>query len=475
MATTALPRHVVFTVPKHGTNTYMHSDTYEYPDDTSAYRDTYVFRQDDGFVFEGKDDIFSEQVKIEIEPSKTDDKCVHLRFSHKNKYWQKNAGDDSIVAVSNKPEEDREKESCTLFEVIQESNVLYFTHVQTGWSVTVNNSTRAFYLAQNSFSAALGFVDWDTLVKLPKHVAFLGDNRKYLMAVRDNHNYLQFGSDDTNDILSGYEVSATYDGHVRIKSDQWGLFWRWADNSIWADSDDVTADDIATLFWPVKIDERTIALRCAGNNKFCKRLTDDTLKNYLNAAATNITTEARLKVQELVMERKIYNVMYRMEDARIYEETPYLAGTTTVTNNANEAGSIAVTIKYKEETSYYFSQIMSVSSGVKSSITAEIPSIGEASIETTHQISTAFRWNNATTTIWYVTKTGTVTVPARSVAVVHYVGMKGTCDVPFSYTQQDMSSIDGKIMETDQIDGVFTGVNAYSLKFTVHKYEPLPE
>ncbi|KAL1538269.1 hypothetical protein AAHA92_27032 [Salvia divinorum] len=116
MATTALPRHVVFTVPKHGTNTYMHSDTYEYPDDTSAYRDTYVFRQDDGFVFEGKDDIFSEQVKIEIEPSKTDDKCVHLRFSHKNKYWQKNAGDDSIVAVSNKPEEDREKESCTLFE-----------------------------------------------------------------------------------------------------------------------------------------------------------------------------------------------------------------------------------------------------------------------------------------------------------------------------------------------------------------------
>ncbi|KAL1538271.1 hypothetical protein AAHA92_27033 [Salvia divinorum] len=454
MATIALPRHVVFNVPRAATNTYL-------------------YRKDDGSVVDGKDDMFSELVKIEIERSKSDDKRVHLRFSHKNRYWRKNAGDDSIVALSNKPEEDTKKASCTLFEVIQESDVLYFTHVQTGWRVMMNNSTSAFYVVKNSTGAALGFVDWDTLVKLPKHVAFLGDNGKYLKAVQDNHNYLQFNSDDPNDILSGHEVTLLRDGHVRLKSDQWGLFWRWADNSIWADSDDITANNKATLFWPVKVDENTIALRSAGNNRFCKRLTDDAMESYLNASVSNITTEAKLKVQELVMERKIYNVRYRMEDARIYGETPYMAGTTTVTNNANEAGSIAVTVKYTDTTSRSFNRSVSLTAGVTNSISAGIPGIGEASIEITTQINTAFEWNKEKVDAVETSATDTVPVPARSVAIVHYVGTKGTCDVPFSYTQQDRSSTDGKITVSDQIDGVFTGVNSYGFQFIVEKHQPL--
>lgn len=100
------------------------------------------------------------------------------------------------------------------------------------------------------------------------------------------------------------------DGHVRIKSDQWGKFWRRSPNWIWADSTDITANNKDTLFWPVRIDEKTIALRNAGNNYFCKGLTVDGKYDCLNAAASTITSEARLEVQELVNDRKLYNVRY---------------------------------------------------------------------------------------------------------------------------------------------------------------------
>ncbi|KAG6398027.1 hypothetical protein SASPL_139477 [Salvia splendens] len=454
MATTALPKFVVLNVPKAATNTY-------------------VYRKDDGSVVAGDDDMFSPLVKIEIELAEVDSKHVHLRFSYSNKYWQKSTDDNSIVAVSNKPDEDITKPSCTLFESSLQSGVLYFTHAQTGWRVMMNNSTSAFYVDQNSVGAPLGFVDWDTLVKLPERVAFKGNNGKYLKAYYDDHNYLQFASDDPNDDLSSHQVSLMSDGHVRIKSDHWGLFWRRSPNWIWADSEDITANNKDTLFWPIKIEGNTIALRNAGNNNFCKRLTLDGMDNCLNAAVSSLTNETRLQVQELVMERKIYNVRYRMEDARIFGETPYLAGTTTATNYEDEEGSVSVEITYINETSYSFSRSVSITVGVTSSITAGVPGIGEESIEIMSQISTTLEWNNTTTNSVEIKATGSVPVPARSVAVVHYVGTKGTCDVPFSYTQQDRSSTDGKITETDQIDGVYTGVNAYNFSFIVEKSEPL--
>ncbi|KAG6388724.1 hypothetical protein SASPL_150156 [Salvia splendens] len=108
-------------------------------------------------------------------------------------------------------------------------------------------------------------------------------------------------------------------------------------------------------------------------------------------------------------------------------------------------------------------------------MTAGIPGIGEAGIEVSAEISTETEWNDTTTKEIEVLATGTVLVPAKSSAVVHYVGTRGTCDVPFSYTQRDRSSTDGKITQTEQIDGVFTGVNNYGFKFTVEKYQPLPD
>ncbi|XP_057772381.1 uncharacterized protein LOC130991950 [Salvia miltiorrhiza] len=454
MATTALPIFMVINVPKAATNTYL-------------------YRKDDGSVADGGDSMFSPLVKIGVERAAIDAKYVHLRFCYNNRYWQKSADDDTIVAVSNKPEEDTTKPSCTLFEPTLQAGTLYFTHVPTGWRVMMNNATKGFYVDANSVGAPLGFVDWDTLVKLPEHVAFKGNNGKYLKALYDDHNYLQFASDDPNDDVSGHVVSLMRDGHVRIKSDHWGMFWRRSPNWIWADSTDVTANNKDTLFWPVKIDGTTIALRNAGNNNFCKRLTEDGMENCLNAAVSNLTSETRLQVQELVMERKIYNVRYRMEDARIYGETPYVAGTSTATNEGYEVAATSVEVKYENNITYSFSRSVSITAGITNTISAGVPGIGEESIEINFQISTSFEWDDSVTHTTSVTATGSVPVPPRSIATVSYVGTMGTCDIPFSYTQQDRSSADGSITETDQIDGVYTGVNAYNFSFVIQKSEPL--
>ncbi|XP_047942969.1 uncharacterized protein LOC125189777 [Salvia hispanica] len=180
MTTSALPRFVVLNVPKAATNTY-------------------VCRKDDGLVIDGGDSTFSPLVKIEIERA------------------TKNADGNSIVAISNKPEENTMKPSCTLFESSLQSDELHLTHVKTGWRVMINNFTKAFYVNKNSIGAPLRFVDWDRLVKLPQHVAFKGYNGEYLKAYHhEDLNYLQFGSDDPISTLSGHKVSLMRDDHVRM-------------------------------------------------------------------------------------------------------------------------------------------------------------------------------------------------------------------------------------------------------------------
>ena len=62
------------------------------------------------------------------------------------------------------------------------------------------------------------------------------------------------------------------------------------------------------IFWPVKIDENSIALRSRETNKFCQRLTTtaDYIVHGLSASSATITNEAIMEVQELVRVRKIY-------------------------------------------------------------------------------------------------------------------------------------------------------------------------
>ncbi|XP_047949406.1 natterin-2-like [Salvia hispanica] len=179
-------------------------------------------------------------------------------------------------------------------------------------------------------------------------------------------------------------------------------------------------DDRNLLFWPIKIDNNTIALRSVGNNRICQLHNWGNINRCLNAAV------------ELVLNRSIYNVRYRMEDARIYGETPYAAGTTTASNFSNQDAEVGVQITYEESSSYTFSRSLSLTAGVTTTISAGVPLVAGGSIEISYQVNAAFEWGESRTRTKTVTATGTIPVPARSVASVRYVATMGTCDVPYS-------------------------------------------
>ncbi|XP_047957459.1 uncharacterized protein LOC125203196 [Salvia hispanica] len=432
-------------------------------------------------VYLGEQSVFSTLVKIEVERATTNPKYVHLRFSHSNRYWSEGESSSVIVANSKQPEEDVTEPSCTLFQPFQApgqaAGVFYLAHVRTGGCLKVNLATRVglgvfVSLFPTDSSNYLTYVDWSTLVKLPAHVAFKGDNGRYLRGIsKDGNNYMQFSSDDPNEWSSGHKVYLMPDGYVRLASDHWsGQFWRSGPSWIWADSDQSSFNNRHTLFWPVKVQKNnTIALRNASNNQYCSRLSTDMLK----AAVRNITREARLVVQELVSQRNVYNVRYRMQDARIHDELPYVAGTSVLTNTSRQEATMAVQVTYQDQKSYTFSRSFSLTAGVETTIKAGVPFIAEGAIKVSFNINAALQWAETTTTTTSVMASGSVPVPARSKATIEYVGTRGTCDVPYSYTQQDMSSADGSVSYTEQVDGIYKGVSCYNFRFVIKSTQRL--
>ncbi|KAG6398052.1 hypothetical protein SASPL_139502 [Salvia splendens] len=430
----------------------------------------YACCQDNGYLGYGGDSVFSPLVKIAVEKVTVNNNYVHLRFTYNNKYWQRSKDNYNLVAVSNQPVEDTTDPFCTLFEPSVTSGHVKFTHVQSGLSVQSTYAPNNLCLSKDYGFGNFGMTDWDALVKMPKHIALKGDNGMYLKAIQLFGARLQLGSNDATDKLSGHTVTLMPDGHVRLNSDYFGKFWFVASYDgdwVYGDFNDDPKSADTTMFWPIKIDENTIALQSKVNNSFCIPKTDANVSDCLAALADSIQTSAKFQVQELVMYRKIYDVIYRMEDARIYGETPFLAGTTTLTNTKDQVDTMSVQITYQDQKSYTFSRGFSLKAGVTASIETEVPFIAEDKIEVSFEISGSFEWDTTTTTTTSVTAQGSVPVPANSTVKVHYVGTRGTCNVPYSYSQEDQSSTTGEITYYDLTDGIYEGVSCYNFDFKV--------
>ncbi|XP_057782230.1 uncharacterized protein LOC131000374 [Salvia miltiorrhiza] len=118
-------------------------------------------------------------------------------------------------------------------------------------------------------------------------------------------------------------------------------------------------------FWPVKSTKTRSPSAAIDNNNFCRRLTvdGDGVPDGLSASAPTITKDAIMQVQELVLDRKMSNVKYQMEYGRIFNEQPYLAGSSKLTNNLDEEASMAVSITYADEMTSTFTGGFSLTGG----------------------------------------------------------------------------------------------------------------
>ncbi|KAG5547078.1 hypothetical protein RHGRI_012942 [Rhododendron griersonianum] len=264
--------------------------------------------------------------------------------------------------------------------------------------------------------------------------------------------------------MVGNEVFITKDGSVRIKNNHFGKFWRCSRNGIRADSDDTT-NNLDTLFYPVKVSDNVIALRNLGNNNFC-----NSHRNYLKPAATTLSRDARLVVEELVISRKIYNVNFRLLDARIYNQNIITMVTTTVTNDTLVSNHTIVKLIQKETRSTTWNSSVSLKLGVKTNIEAGIPliagitPIAKVNFEVSTEFSGGIQWGETVSKVTEVETEHTITVPPMSKVTVSLLATECSCDVPYSYTQRD-TLMNGKQVIHNFNDGVYTRINNFNFSY----------
>ncbi|XP_039133102.1 LOW QUALITY PROTEIN: uncharacterized protein LOC120270144 [Dioscorea cayenensis subsp. rotundata] len=423
----------------------------------------------------------SAYAKFEVETADRNG-LVHIRSSQNNKYWVRTKENDNggnlawITTTAEKPENDQCKESCTLFKFIIEdatTNMYRIVHIQSGcyllakWRasnfpcfVGANDKT-----CQEYENDIFKIIDWDSLVILPKYMAFKGDNGQYLCLRQiEGYPYLQFSTDDIGDSTAAFENFTTENGTIRIKSTSNNEFWRRSPNWIWADSNENSNNNKDTLFRPIKVDYQTIGLLNLGNNHFCKRLTTEGKTSCLNAAVPTVTKEAKIKVEEPVLTRNIYDVKYDMENSRVYDETVLVVAKNSATNNTQQTSSLDVKLSYTNTRTSNWKTMLSLKLGMKAIMASVFHSFFDGKIEISGEVQSGVEWGETTTTITVLEVVHKVVVAPMSKVTVSLIATNGKCDVPFTFMQKD-TLYNGNTITTEVQGGTYTGSNFYSIKF----------
>ncbi|KAK3123339.1 hypothetical protein QOZ80_8AG0628890 [Eleusine coracana subsp. coracana] len=304
---------------------------------------------------------------------------------------------------------------------------------------------------------------------LPRYVCFKGDNGKYLSASRASYNYFKFSSDDIADPTVRNIIHTNSDGTIRIYSSHYDKFWRRSPNWIWGDSDDTTSRNPDTVFRAVLLgDGGKCALQNLGNNKFCKRLTTEGKTDCLNAAVPTITKEAKLELQETVIFRRIYGVEYQTDDANIHDLKTLIFASKTITNNSNSPDMSKLILEYDATTERRWDSNVSWKlAGVTTTITAGVPVISEGSIEISSEFSGSYTWGETQYRMEKKSIEEEIELLPHTEITISVVATEGTCDIPFSYYQEDILTTGEKIV-TKMDDGIYHGVNSYGCKAVVN-------
>ncbi|TYJ44826.1 hypothetical protein E1A91_A02G011300v1 [Gossypium mustelinum] len=429
----------------------------------------------------------SADAKFEVEFAKNG--LVHIRSCTKNKYLKRTHNpsitrreDEEywITITADKPEEDTKKESCTLFKPILEDSLhgnYRFVHVQSGhylclWPLATGYLKRGVLAnpnrAADNQNDIFKVIDWESLVILPKFVAFKGKNNMFLGLTEAGEQRLKFSCGDVGDHHVTMEVFYRNNGDIRIKPVSSDRFWRSSPNRIRVDSDENKCKDKDTHFRAFKVDGKTIALRNVGNEKFCdlKETTGD-----LAATVPSITKETYLCVLDPVLSRTIYNLRYDTENARVYNEKVLVVAQNSATNRTTQAKTLDVKLSYNETNTSTWLAHFTLGLETKATFQVGVPFIGETGVEISSKYETGIKWGKTKTMTTDKEVTHQVSVPPMTKVTVYLKMTYGTCDVPFVFTQKD-TLYNGTFVVTDVLGNTFTGTNYYNIQCD-SKEEPL--
>ncbi|XVF37569.1 hypothetical protein REPUB_Repub20aG0020500 [Reevesia pubescens] len=467
----ALPRFIVLKSDKSNNNNdylgYIHEDgKYE------------------GYLKFSETQAVSPYAKFEVEIAGKDG-LVHIRSCQNNKYWirtknlsitRNSAEQYWITATADKPEEDQSKKSCTLFKPIfvdPATKTVRIMHVQSGcylWLWQLSNPTFSRFVLANynvhdgNSCDIFTIIDWESLLILPRYVAFKGDNDHYL-CVRwiQDHPYLQFASDDIGHPDVIMEIFATNDGNVLIKPTSSNKFWRACPQWIWVDSDNTSNNKKDTLFCPFKVDNQTIALLNLSSNNFCKRFTNG-VSNCLKANIPTVTKEAQLKVVEPVLSREIYNVKYNFGNSRVYNEKALVVAKNSASNYSHKENTFDVKLSCAVIKTSTWKSNFSLKLGAKTTFEVGVPRITDGKVELSGEIQSGIEWGETKTTHTVLEVVHKVSVPSMSKVTVSLIATIGKCDVPFTFMQKD-TLYNGTTVPPEVQGGTYIGSNYYNIHF----------
>ncbi|KAJ4843193.1 hypothetical protein Tsubulata_008110 [Turnera subulata] len=330
--------------------------------------------------------------------------------------------------------------------------------------------------------------NWDSLVILPKHVAFKGDNRHYLRACMiSKESYLQFSGANASDEAVANEIVPIGDGSVRLKSIQSDKFWiSNPKNGFWkpscwiradADSDTTSSNRLNQVFQPRRVANcaNYITLLNLGSNSLCKRLTSNGKKDCLAAANPSNDQEqnssARMMVEENVTSRKIYNVTYKYQDAKIHREETSRQECQSA-HNGKQGTTDTMCLKFirGEKITSSWKSTVSRKEGQSIRITAAIPipipvplTVG-FQWDTHREYNNAYEWGKTEEVSKGVESSYDVPVPENKKVKVYATEKVVWLDVPYSYTE-DVTLSDGKVLTYQMDDGVYSSKCSYHYEF----------
>ncbi|XP_021817691.1 uncharacterized protein LOC110759861 [Prunus avium] len=388
----------------------------------------------------------SQYAKFEVEMAKSsgNEGLVHIKCCYNNKYWARRSPSSYLIAaVADEPVEDKSKYSCTLFEPVYINDdflvgddkstnhilVLRFRYPEREEYLTIYQGNQpgqyepalrgGLYVGDKDPNPKLFDVftvtDWESLfMMLPKHVAFKGHNGN-LLGTRLN------------------EVFASADGGLSYSL---GKLWR------------LTKGDWICLD--------------ADNSTSIKRFS-------VTDKVTRDDSEAYNKeVKELGVSKEIYNVTFRLGDAKIYNKKVVEIAIGEVVNLIQETQILEMNLSYKKPRSGSLkSSVFKLD--VQSIIDGEVPVIADnGKIEVDEFAESVERRKTGAATIFTCSVNEAavykVVLTAMAMVKVRLLGTKASYDVPFSYTERETLA-DGKIITNDMDDGVYCGTNTFNFKF----------
>nr|XP_004308624.2 PREDICTED: uncharacterized protein LOC101313263 [Fragaria vesca subsp. vesca] len=199
-----------------------------------------------------------------------------------------------------------------------------------------------------------------------------------------------------------------------------------------------------------------------GNLQICKRYTLGSMVGF-TANVTNMPIFAHLRIEEIVKSRIVYNVKYRLTQARTYDyQNEVEIAIAEAANLTQETTRMTLKMPYKmtKSMSWNDAKTMSMKSGgVKTTMQAGVPVFGDdeklvTSLSEFTSRSTIIKWGEVETWEIAVQSVCKVDVPAMTKVNVRLVANKVSYEVPFNYSRRDTRT-NGQISnDNDMDDGI---------------------